>query len=405
MSTLNELDAMLNDLGRAEFSANPGYDPPPKSVNSSYGYGGDYSDYSLFSELSNDHLPPSRPPPPRGYSPEMELKVKRPPPPKNYEPPVSPATRRRGGEITPNGTLRLPKPLKPPRLQHILVKKRHDLVKKVPRNDGIMRVDVYESEDDAEPSHGDVTEDEIDYDYGTLKSTMADVSEDELENVDAGETPRGDKSMVIHTMDRGDLKSKYHYLGFGLWENTDPTKQRKIRKPDPPSPPPKDEPIWYNCTVAVESHKTSKELDDLFHDLDGYDRMPAREVEVGNLGANLPGDLGDLYEAFEKEDMSEMFRRAFLEKLALTDDAERAKHRCHVCSEWICGRIITAMGKKFHPQCFVCTYCRKGFKERSFRSDRDLRPYCHPCFEKLLGHFGTAHFAENDFKELPRINV
>ena len=23
------------------------------------------------------------------------------------------------------------------------------------------------------------------------------------------------------------------------------------------------------------------------------------------------------------------------------------------------GRIITAMGNKFHPQCFVCTYCRK----------------------------------------------
>ena len=30
--------------------------------------------------------------------------------------------------------------------------------------------------------------------------------------MDAGETPRGEKSMVIKT-DHGPLKSKYHYLG------------------------------------------------------------------------------------------------------------------------------------------------------------------------------------------------
>ena len=45
-------------------------------------------------------------------------------------------------------------------------------------------------------------------------------SDDELldsKKLDTGETPRGDESMFIKT-DHGKLKSKYRYLGFGMWE-------------------------------------------------------------------------------------------------------------------------------------------------------------------------------------------
>ncbi len=83
----------------------------------------------------------------------------------------------------------------------------------------------------------------------------------------------------------------------------------------------------YNCTVSVESHCSSKELDDLVCGLDGFDRMAKQDVEVGNAAAGLPGCLGDIYEEFEKEDMSEMFRRAFLEKMAMVDDGNRPKYR------------------------------------------------------------------------------
>lgn len=121
-------------------------------------------------------------------------------------------------------------------------------------------------------------------------------------------------------------------------------------------------------------------------------RMPERVIEIGNAGAGLPGCLGILEEPFEKEDMSEMFRRAFLEKMALGERADRPIYKCTVCSEIINGRVITAMSHKFHPECFVCTYCRKEFKDRTFKSDPvENRPYCKICFEKLLGHFGTAH--------------
>lgn len=111
-----------------------------------------------------------------------------------------------------------------------------------------------------------------------------------IDDLDTGEAPRGDKSMVIKT-DYGELKSKYHYLGFGLWENTEPAEPPPPpKKPSPPPPPPKAEPIWYNCTVSVESHKTSKELDDLVHGLEGYDKFEERKVEIGNAGDGLPGE-------------------------------------------------------------------------------------------------------------------
>ena len=46
-------------------------------------------------------------------------------------------------------------------------------------------------------------------------------------------------------------------------------------------------------------------------------------MELGNAAADVPGCLGDIYEEFEKEDMSEMFRRAFLEQMDSGDDNNR----------------------------------------------------------------------------------
>ena len=72
-------------------------------------------------------------------------------------------------------------------------------------------------------------------------------------------------------------------------------------------------------------------------------------------------------------------------------------YRCCVCNESISGRVITAMGKKFHPGCFVCSYCRQELRGRTFKTDDASGvPYCHQCFEKLLGHFGSAQFRMRD---------
>ena len=48
------------------------------------------------------------------------------------------------------------------------------------------------------------------------------------------------------------------------------------------------------------------------------------------------------------------------------------------------GRCITAMRRKFHPSCFVCSYCRKQLKVGTFKEDSD-KPYCRECFYKIFG--------------------
>ena len=348
-ANLNELDAMLHDLSRGRYDENGGYESPAA---------------------------PERPPPPKGYDNFLTV-------------PKAHSVRSNYSESSVS-TMR--KPRHPPKLQHVLVqkgkRKAHDLVKAIPRDDGTIEVPEYDydySYDYGGPSnYSTVPEEEP-------NNVVIDVPPEAMDEVDAGEAPRGDKSMVIKT-DYGELKSKYHYLGFGLWENTEPIERPPPpRKPSPPPPPPKAEPVWYNCTVSMETHKTSKELDDLEQGLDGYGRMQARDVEIGNAAEGLPGCLGDIYEEFEKEDMSEMFRRAFLEQMGNIDEADRRIYNCHVCSKAIKDRVITAMAHKFHPECFVCTYCKKEFKDRTFKSDDEFKPYCYRCFEKLLGHYGNAH--------------
>jgi len=224
------------------------------------------------------------------------------------------------------------------------------------------------------------------YDYSTLERDNLTLSEEELEK-ETGAGPRGDRSKVIET-DHGEVQSKYMYMGFGLWENTDPTAPKKRKKMKPPPPPPKAQPIIYICTVTVSNTVNTTELDDLV--MKSWASTPRnRVVEVSPGFENI--QMKNTFEEFDKEDMSDMFRRAMLEKMQLVEKISR-EYKCFVCSNLIKGRIITAMGNKFHPQCFVCTYCRKEFKDRKYKTDpRDYKPYCFGCFEKLLGHYGNVH--------------
>lgn len=56
---------------------------------------------------------------------------------------------------------------------------------------------------------------------------------------------------------------------------------------------------------------------------------------------------------------------------------------CSGCQKPITGRCITAMGKKFHPEHFVCAFCLKQLNKGTFKEQND-KPYCHQCFQKLF---------------------
>ncbi|XP_016528052.1 flocculation protein FLO11-like isoform X1 [Poecilia formosa] len=67
-------------------------------------------------------------------------------------------------------------------------------------------------------------------------------------------------------------------------------------------------------------------------------------------------------------------------------EAHYHEHRgslCSGCQKPITGRCITAMGKKFHPEHFVCAFCLKQLNKGTFKEQND-KPYCHGCFVKLF---------------------
>uniref|UniRef100_A0AC34FL83 LIM zinc-binding domain-containing protein n=1 Tax=Panagrolaimus sp. ES5 TaxID=591445 RepID=A0AC34FL83_9BILA len=55
---------------------------------------------------------------------------------------------------------------------------------------------------------------------------------------------------------------------------------------------------------------------------------------------------------------------------------------CNECKKPISGRCVSAMGNKFHPEHFVCTYCSKELTRGTFK-EANKRPYCHKCYGKI----------------------
>ena len=230
-------------------------------------------------------------------------------------------------------------------------------------------------------------------------------------------------------------------MGFGLWENLDPTKPKKPKKRPPPPPPPKAEPIMYNCTVAVSGTINSKELDDL-NTMSWFSQLECRRDWVAGGGVDLLAGQPEPYQEFEKADMSDMFSRAMLEKMQLVGKFFQIfpfKMISRVIYKCTCRRpsgpvhllrlLPPDPGQDHHrhgqqvPPCLlrlhllsqtiprqpIVNRCATEkliyflilnmssmllncLSDRKYKTDpRERKPYCAPCFEKLLGHFGNAH--------------
>ncbi|XP_054270782.1 paxillin isoform X2 [Macrosteles quadrilineatus] len=56
---------------------------------------------------------------------------------------------------------------------------------------------------------------------------------------------------------------------------------------------------------------------------------------------------------------------------------------CSACDKPIVGQVITALGKTWHPEHFVCTHCQQELGTRNF-FERDAHPYCEPDYHNLF---------------------
>ncbi|KAK6313028.1 hypothetical protein J4Q44_G00163750 [Coregonus suidteri] len=60
-----------------------------------------------------------------------------------------------------------------------------------------------------------------------------------------------------------------------------------------------------------------------------------------------------------------------------------AKGVCGACCKPIVGQVVTAMGRTWHPEHFVCTHCQEEIGSRNF-FERDGAPYCEMDYHNLF---------------------
>uniref|UniRef100_F1L2M9 Paxillin 1 n=1 Tax=Ascaris suum TaxID=6253 RepID=F1L2M9_ASCSU len=82
---------------------------------------------------------------------------------------------------------------------------------------------------------------------------------------------------------------------------------------------------------------------------------------------HLPFESGSFYEHFGVP-------------LCETHYHEKRGSLCASCNKPISGRCVSAMGHKFHPEHFCCSYCRKQLSKGTFK-EVDRKPFCHKCYQ------------------------
>ncbi|CAL8107422.1 unnamed protein product [Calicophoron daubneyi] len=57
---------------------------------------------------------------------------------------------------------------------------------------------------------------------------------------------------------------------------------------------------------------------------------------------------------------------------------------CASCAQPITGRCVNALGRRYHPEHFVCSYCLNPLQTGTFKEHAN-KSYCHQCFNQLFG--------------------
>ncbi|XP_063000300.1 paxillin isoform X3 [Elgaria multicarinata webbii] len=125
--------------------------------------------------------------------------------------------------------------------------------------------------------------------------------------------------------------------------------------------------------TRISASSATRELDELMASLSDFKFMS--QGKGGNSypsstppkpGSQLDSMLGSL--------------QSDLNKLGV---ATVAKGVCGACKKPIAGQVVTAMGKTWHPEHFVCTHCQEEIGSRNF-FERDGQPYCEKDYHNLF---------------------
>lgn len=125
--------------------------------------------------------------------------------------------------------------------------------------------------------------------------------------------------------------------------------------------------------TRISASSATRELDELMASLSDFKFMAQGKAGSGSPpsappkpGSQLDNMLGSL--------------QSDLNKLGV---ATVAKGVCGACKKPIAGQVVTAMGRTWHPEHFVCTHCQEEIGSRNF-FERDGQPYCEKDYHNLF---------------------
>ncbi|XP_058512890.1 paxillin isoform X3 [Ochotona princeps] len=125
--------------------------------------------------------------------------------------------------------------------------------------------------------------------------------------------------------------------------------------------------------TRISASSATRELDELMASLSDFKFMAQGKTGSSSPpggppkpGSQLDSMLGSL--------------QSDLNKLGV---ATVAKGVCGACKKPIAGQVVTAMGKTWHPEHFVCTHCQEEIGSRNF-FERDGQPYCERDYHNLF---------------------
>ncbi|XP_061458416.1 paxillin isoform X3 [Rhineura floridana] len=125
--------------------------------------------------------------------------------------------------------------------------------------------------------------------------------------------------------------------------------------------------------TRISASSATRELDELMASLSDFKFM-SQGKGGNNYPSTIPPKPGSQLDSMLGSLQSD------LNKLGV---ATVAKGVCGACKKPIAGQVVTAMGKTWHPEHFVCTHCQEEIGSRNF-FERDGQPYCEKDYHNLF---------------------
>ncbi|KAK7933944.1 hypothetical protein WMY93_004840 [Mugilogobius chulae] len=152
----------------------------------------------------------------------------------------------------------------------------------------------------------------------------------------------------------------------GTKEETRPTVESLLDELESPSSHHSDLDTPSQQQARISASCATRELDELMASLSDFKIMAQGKGGPQTQVNKLDNMLGSL--------------QSDLHKLGVQTVA---KGVCGACCKPIVGQVVTAMGRTWHPEHFVCTHCQEEIGSRNF-FEREGQPYCEKDYHNLF---------------------